>query len=49
MFGIVGYLKFVISSVCLNLTPGTDVLYVLGSSLSGGKKVGLVSAFGITT
>lgn len=49
MFGIVGYLKFVISSVCLNLTPGTDVLYVLGSSVAGGKKVGLISAFGITT
>lgn len=33
----------------LNLTPGPDMLYVIGRSLSDGKSAGLVSALGIGT
>lgn len=49
MFGITGYLQFLLSSIGLNLTPGTDVLYVLGTSVAGGRKRGVLSALGITT
>lgn len=49
MFGIIGYFKFLTSAIILNLTPGTDVLYVLSSSVTGGRKRGIMSALGITT
>jgi threonine/homoserine/homoserine lactone efflux protein len=49
MFGIINYGTFVLSSVLLNLTPGTDTIYVLSRSLAGGKRQGVASALGITT
>ena len=49
MFGIVGYGSFVVSSILLNLTPGSDVIYVLSRSAVGGRRKGIASAFGICT
>ncbi len=47
MFGIVGYWSFVLSSVLLNLTPGSDTIYVLSRSVVGGRRKGIASALGI--
>jgi threonine/homoserine/homoserine lactone efflux protein len=47
MLGIHDYSLFVAAGVVLNLTPGQDTLYILGSSLAYGRRVGLVSALGI--
>ncbi|WP_270474746.1 LysE family translocator [Clostridium cochlearium] len=49
MFGIVNYGVFIISAIMLNLTPGADTMYILGNSISNGKKVGIMSALGINT
>ncbi len=49
MFGIVNYTGFLLSSVLLNITPGSDIIYVISRSLAGGRKQGVASAFGIVT
>ncbi len=49
MFGIVHYGLFLISGIILNITPGADTLYILGRSVSQGRKAGIVSTLGITT
>lgn len=49
MFGITEYWMFLVSSVALNITPGTDIIYVISRATVGGRKVGIVSAFGICT
>ena len=49
MFGIVDYGSFVVSSILLNLTPGSDVIYVLSRSAVGGRRKGIASALGICT
>ncbi|KAJ51271.1 threonine/homoserine/homoserine lactone efflux protein [Clostridium tetanomorphum] len=49
MFGIINYSVFIISGIVLNLTPGADTIYILGNSISNGKKVGIMSALGIST
>lgn len=49
MFGITGYGLFLISSILLNLTPGADTIYILGSSISNGRKAGILSALGVST
>ena len=49
MFGIINYLGFVGSSVMLNITPGSDTIYILTRSAVGGKKEGRVSSMGICT
>ena len=49
MFGVTEYWMFLASSVMLNITPGTDIIYVLSRASVGGRKVGVVSAFGICT
>ncbi len=49
MFGIVNYGTFVVSSVLLNLTPGSDTIYILSRGIAGGRKQGIASAFGIST
>lgn len=48
MFGIVDYWGFVASSVLLNMTPGSDTIYVLTRSAEGGRRIGVVSALGIS-
>ncbi|WP_417881844.1 LysE family translocator [Xanthomarina gelatinilytica] len=49
MLGIENFVSFLIAGLFLNLTPGTDTFYILGRSLSNGKKSGYLSAIGIGT
>lgn len=49
MFGIADYWMFVVSSVLLNMTPGSDTIYILSRASVGGRRVGIVSAMGICT
>ncbi|MBU3026364.1 LysE family translocator [Zobellia galactanivorans] len=49
MFGISNFETFLIAAILLNLTPGADTMYILGRSISQGKKAGVLSAIGIST
>lgn len=49
MFGIINFETFLIAGLILNLTPGADTMYILGRSISQGKKAGVLSALGIST
>ncbi|MFC0876163.1 LysE family translocator [Saccharicrinis sp. FJH2] len=49
MFGIENYLGFIAAGIILNLTPGTDTMYILTRSISQGRKAGIYSVLGITT
>ena len=49
MFGIENYLGFILAAVLLNLTPGTDSVYIITRSISQGQKAGLYSVLGITS
>jgi len=47
MLGIHDYWLFVATGVLLNLTPGQDTFYILGSSMTYGRRGGVASALGI--
>ena len=47
VLGIHDYGLFVLAGILLNLTPGQDTFYILGSSLARGRRVGVASALGI--
>lgn len=47
MFGIENFLAFLLAGILLNLTPGSDTMYVLGRSISQGRLAGIYSALGI--
>jgi threonine/homoserine/homoserine lactone efflux protein len=47
MLGIHDYWLFVATGILLNLTPGQDTLYIIGSSIAHGRRVGVASALGI--
>jgi len=49
MYGIINFEAFLIAGIVLNLTPGSDTMYILGRSISQGKKAGILSALGIAT
>ncbi len=49
MFGITNLETFFIAGIVLDLTPGADTLYILGRSVSQGKKTGILSALRIST
>jgi RhtB (resistance to homoserine/threonine) family protein len=49
MFGVDNFFAFLIAGILLNITPGSDTMYVLGRSISQGKKAGIYSALGIGT
>lgn len=49
MFGITNFGAFILAGIILNLTPGADTIYILGRSISQGKKAGVLSALGITS
>ena len=49
MFGIINFGAFLIAGIILNLTPGVDTMYILGRSISQGKKAGFLSALGIAS
>ncbi|MBB3113963.1 RhtB (resistance to homoserine/threonine) family protein [Paenibacillus phyllosphaerae] len=48
MFGIMNFEVFVFTALLLNLTPGTDTMYIVSRSISQGRKAGMYSALGIS-
>ena len=48
MLGIHDYWLFVATGVLLNIAPGQDTFYVLGSSIARGRRIGIASALGIS-
>jgi threonine/homoserine/homoserine lactone efflux protein len=49
MFGTEHLLLFVVSGLLLNITPGQDTLYIVGRSVSQGRRAGLLSVLGISS
>lgn len=49
MPGIHNYIAFLLTGIILNLTPGTDTIYILTRSIAHGRKAGIASALGIST
>lgn len=49
MFGIENYWGFVLAAMVLNITPGSDTIYILSRTLAQGKKAGVASALGISS
>ena len=49
MFGTQHLALFIASGLLLNITPGQDTLYIVGRSLSQGKRAGVLSVLGIST
>lgn len=49
MFGIHDFSAFLVAGIALNLMPGADTIYIIGRSVSQGKKAGILSVLGIST
>ncbi len=49
MLGIQHFEIFLIAGIILNLTPGSDTLYILSRSISQGKRAGVYSVLGISS
>ena len=49
MFGIENYLGFIAAAILLNITPGSDTMYIITRSVSQGQKAGFYSVLGITS
>lgn len=49
MFGTQHLALFVASGLLLNITPGQDTLYIVGRSVSQGRRAGLLSVIGIVS
>ncbi|GLV64736.1 lysine transporter LysE [Bacillus mycoides] len=49
MYGIINYEVFLLTGILLNLIPGADTMYIVGKSISQGRKAGVYSVFGIIT
>lgn len=47
MFGIHDFLLFVVAGLLLNITPGPDMLYIIGRSTAQGWRAGAAAALGI--
>lgn len=47
MFGIYNYWGFIAAAILLNLTPGTDSMYIITRSVSQGQIAGFYSVLGI--
>lgn len=47
MFGIVHYEMFVVAGIILNITPGSDTIYILSRSIAQGQRAGIYSVLGI--
>lgn len=48
MFGIINFEIFLVTAILLNLTPGTDTMYIVSRSISQGRTAGIYSALGIS-
>lgn len=49
MFGTQHLTLFIVSGLLLNLTPGQDTLYIVGRTMSQGRRAGLLSVMGIVS
>lgn len=49
MFGIENYFAFLLAGILLNITPGSDTIYILSRSIAQGKSAGIASVLGIST
>ncbi len=49
MFDYGYWILFFSASFALSISPGPDVIYILTKTISGGKKVGFASSFGVCT
>jgi threonine/homoserine/homoserine lactone efflux protein len=49
MLGTQNLALFVVSGILLNILPGPDTLYIIGRSVSQGRKAGVLSALGISS
>jgi RhtB (resistance to homoserine/threonine) family protein len=49
VFGIENYLGFILAAILLNLTPGTDSMYIITRSMAQGQTAGFYSVLGITS
>lgn len=49
MYGIHNYEVFILAGILLNITPGTDTMYIIGRSAAQGRTAGMYSALGIST
>lgn len=47
MLGIEHYSLFIFTGILLNLTPGSDTIYILSRTISQGKRAGIISVLGI--
>lgn len=49
MWGIENYWGFVVAALVLNITPGSDTIYILSRTLAQGTKAGIASVLGISS
>lgn len=49
MFDIVNYWGFIVAALILNITPGSDTIYILSRTLAQGKRAGVASVLGISS
>lgn len=49
MFGMIHYEMFLIAGIILNITPGSDTLYILSRSIAQGRRAGVYSVLGISS
>jgi RhtB (resistance to homoserine/threonine) family protein len=49
VYGIHHYEVFILTGILLNITPGTDSMYIIGRSAAQGRTSGMYSALGIST
>jgi len=48
MFGVINFEVFLFTAILLNITPGTDTMYIVSRSISQGRTAGIYSALGIS-
>lgn len=49
MYGIINFDVFLLTGILMNLIPGADTMYIVGRSISHGRRAGIYSVFGIIT
>jgi len=49
MYGIINFEVFLLTGILMNLIPGADTMYIVGRSISQGRRAGIYSVFGIIT
>ena len=49
MFGTEHLALFIVSGFLLNITPGQDTLYIVGRTVSQGRRAGVLSVLGISS